>query len=310
MSSLRQEETRELWTQAQQACCGDKSCAGWLVFRKVKTAVAGDTWGGSHTHALLLEDLAVDHGACIAASENGFVQERQGCLSCGRSLIRRQTSPWCAGGRRCRSQGSQGPRVSCQQCGRTKCGGGKRCKPTAAQQMATAPLPATSRHLLRAALEAALGTCSDAGRLPMRSEMLEMLLTHARPRLQDDVVIPRSLFYTGLAGAFPGRTQSPSLLHLDTAPAAAGSGKTTEIARVALMLLDEYNDQGHNVNDRGADFRQPFPLQIAGSTGVAAANLGACTLHGLLGWRPLPPDLKGAAFPERRSLSGVPCGIP
>ena len=132
--------------------------------------------------------------------------------------------------------------------------------------MATAPLPATSRHLLRAALEEVLRTCSDAGRLPMRSEML---LTHARPRLQDDV-IPRSLFYTGLAGAFPGRTQPPSLLHLDTAPAATGSGKTTEIARVALMLLDEYNDQGHNVNDRGADFRQPFPLQIAGSTGLAA----------------------------------------
>ena len=61
MSSLRQEETREFWTQAQQACCGDMSCAGWLVFRKVNEA----NWADSHAQALLLEDLAVDHGACM-----------------------------------------------------------------------------------------------------------------------------------------------------------------------------------------------------------------------------------------------------
>ena len=64
------------------------------------------------------------------------------------------------------------------------------------------------------------------------------------------------------------------------------------------MLLDEYSTQGY---ERGsADFRQPFPLQIAGSVGTAAANLGAPTLHGLLSWRPLPANLGGDVLPDLR----------
>ena len=79
---------------------------------------------------------------------------------------------------------------------------------------------------------------------------------------------------------------------------AAGSGKTTQLARIALMLLDEYVTQGYK---RGsADFRQPFPLQIAGSVGTAAANLGAPTLHGLLSWRPLPSNLEGSVLAKLR----------
>lgn len=94
--------------------------------------------------------------------------------------------------------------------------------------------------------------------------------------------------------------------------ALTGSGKTTEIARIALMLLDEYSARGFRSDD--ADFRQPFPLQIAGSVGTAAANLGAPTLHGLLSWQPLPEGLTKAcsegaacslssACPEQRDRS-------
>ena len=88
----------------------------------------------------------------------------------------------------------------------------------------------------------------------------------------------------------------PARLILCCAGASTGSGKTTELARIALMLLDEYLTQGYEGGS--ADFRQPFPLQIAGSVGTAAANLGAPTLHGLLGWRPLPDNLEGDVLPE------------
>lgn len=161
-----------------------------------------------------------------------------------------------------------------------------------------APAQSPRPGVLLTSLEAVLQGCQ-----PVMAACSELLLAHARCPVKGPV---RSLFFTGLAGAFLAQsapanrapsTHPPPLVH-------TGSGKTTEIARIALMLLGEYTAQGFNPDS--ADFRQPFPLQVAGSVGTAAANLGAPTLHGLLGWRPLPSNLVDvcshgeACFPEWR----------
>ena len=62
-----------------------------------------------------------------------------------------------------------------------------------------------------------------------------------------------------------------------------GSGKTTELARVALKLIDFYE-----IDTSRSFHLEPLPVQVVGSTGTASANLGVCTLHGLLCWRPVP----------------------